>query len=178
MRSVLKRELQMPIVEMRDPKGTLDGGDVLWTGREFFVGISNRTNEPGARCLADAFPEYPVTPIKIPKKLLHLKSVMSMAGPDIICISSSPEAQEILKQIEREATYKYYTLTVPDDAAANVLYVNGSLVHRSEYPVSNQVFQSRVDYSRVSLKLWELSKPQAYLTSLCVLIKKSKTVRL
>ena len=34
-------------------------------GREFFVGISSFTNEEGASEVAMAFPEYPVTPIKV-----------------------------------------------------------------------------------------------------------------
>ena len=34
----------LEVVEMTDP-GRMDGGDVLFTGREFFVGQSNRTNE-------------------------------------------------------------------------------------------------------------------------------------
>ena len=37
----------------------------LLTGQEFFVGISEWTNEAGARAVAAAFPEYPCTPIKV-----------------------------------------------------------------------------------------------------------------
>lgn len=71
--------------------------DVLFTGREFFVGISQRTNEGGALAVAAAFPEFPVSPVRIPKSLLHLKSCMSMAGPDILAVSATPEGQEVLK---------------------------------------------------------------------------------
>ena len=67
------------------------------------MGLSQRTNESGARAVAAAFPEYPVTPIRIPNKLLHLKSCLSMAGSDILCVSSSQEAQEILRV--REQTF-------------------------------------------------------------------------
>lgn len=38
----------------------------------------------------------------------------------------------IFQRVKREATYSYQTLTVPEDSAANVLYVNGTLFHRSE----------------------------------------------
>jgi hypothetical protein len=46
-----------------------------------------------------------------------------------------------LQRIEREATFSYQTLTVPEDIAANVLYVNGTLIHRSldEIPESCKV---------------------------------------
>ena len=32
IRAVIKKELELPIVEVLDPKATLDGGDVLFTG--------------------------------------------------------------------------------------------------------------------------------------------------
>ncbi len=37
-------EMGLPIYELKSPDATLDGGDVLFTGREFFVGLSSRTN--------------------------------------------------------------------------------------------------------------------------------------
>lgn len=40
------------------------------TGREFFVGLSQFTNEAGARAVAAAFPEYPCVPIKVIKIIL------------------------------------------------------------------------------------------------------------
>lgn len=36
------------------------------SGREFFVGISETSNEAGASAVAEAFPEFPCTPIKVP----------------------------------------------------------------------------------------------------------------
>ncbi|XP_067086555.1 N(G),N(G)-dimethylarginine dimethylaminohydrolase 1 isoform X2 [Osmerus mordax] len=56
IRQALK-QLDLNIVEMTDENATLDGGDVLFTGREFFVGLSKRTNQKGAEILADAFKE-------------------------------------------------------------------------------------------------------------------------
>ncbi|KAI1300170.1 putative dimethylarginine dimethylaminohydrolase [Halotydeus destructor] len=174
MRAILKKELNMPIVEIADKSAKLDGGDVLFTGREFFVGISQRTNEAGARAVAAAFPEFPVSPIRIPQSLLHLKACMSMAGPDILAVSSTPEGQDVLRGIEAQASYQYNTITVADNTGAVVLYVNGTLVHRSEYPETSRVYESRIDYPRMATKIWELSKPQANLTCLSILIKKSR----
>lgn len=44
MRSVLEK-LDLRIVQMTDPDAYLDGGDVIFTGREFLVGLSKRTNK-------------------------------------------------------------------------------------------------------------------------------------
>lgn len=62
---MLRKELDLPLAEIADPNARLDGGDVLFTGREFFVGLSKWTNEAGARAVASAFPEYPCVPIKV-----------------------------------------------------------------------------------------------------------------
>ena len=37
----------------------------LFLGREFFVGLSEWTNEAGARAVAAAFPDFPCTPVKV-----------------------------------------------------------------------------------------------------------------
>ena len=46
MKRLLERMgMEIHEIENIDPEATLDGGDVLFTGREFFVGLSHRTNE-------------------------------------------------------------------------------------------------------------------------------------
>ncbi|KAF7493567.1 Putative dimethylarginine dimethylaminohydrolase [Sarcoptes scabiei] len=174
IRSILTKELNLPIIEITDPKAKLDGGDILFTGREIFVGVSQRTNLNGALAVASAFPEFYVTPINVPRKVLHLKSCVSMAGPDILAVSSTPEAQEILRRIASEASFPYTTITVHDNESANVIYINGTLIHRSEFPQSVREFESKVDYKRAEISLFELCKNQSTLSSLCILVKKSR----
>lgn len=151
MRAVLKKELNQTIV---DPPWTnnalLSGSDVLFTGREFFVGLSDHTNMEGALAVAATWPEYPCTPIKVrfcfksfrwEKDMCQifqidgpfsLKYFLNMAGPDVICVGSSGAAQVVLKRVEREASQRYQTLTLPEDGAAGCIFVNGTLVHRSK----------------------------------------------
>lgn len=52
IRTVFKKELDIPIIEIADANARLDGGDVLFTGKEFFVGLSEWTNEAGAKAVA------------------------------------------------------------------------------------------------------------------------------
>lgn len=40
----LMEDLGLTVVGMKDPEAFLEGGDVLFTGREFLVGLSKRTN--------------------------------------------------------------------------------------------------------------------------------------
>lgn len=81
---------------MADETARLDGGDVLFTGREFFVGLSAKTNEAGARAVAAAFPEFPTTPVPVPGAV-HLKNLVTVAGPDVLCVASTKPAQELIK---------------------------------------------------------------------------------
>jgi dimethylargininase len=81
IRTILRRE-GLSIVDIKDSIATIDGGDVLFTGnyfefhkfvflfvcilgREFFVGLSKTTNLAGAKAVASAFPEYPVTLLRV-----------------------------------------------------------------------------------------------------------------
>ena len=50
-------------------------------------------------------------------------------------------------------------------------------MYRSEYPGTNEVFQSKIDFPKVPIKLWELSKPSGNLTGLCLLIEKARNFR-
>ena len=64
VKSVLRKELHQTVVEPTSPNALLSGSDVLFTGREFFVGISQWTNTEGAVAVAATWPEYPCTPVK------------------------------------------------------------------------------------------------------------------
>lgn len=179
VRAILKKELELPIVDIPDEKALLEGGDVLFTGQEFFVGISDYTNEAGARALAGAFPEFPCAPIKVPEKK-HLKALVSIAAPEVLCISSSKASQDVIKRIEREATFSYQTFTVPEEEAGNVLFINGTLVHRApeEIPLSAKVFSERLDYARKNIAVSDLCKiPSSHLSSCCLLLRRSKHIR-
>lgn len=102
-----------------------------------------------------------------------------MAAPDLLCVANSTHAKDILRRIEREATFTYQTLTLSEDNAANVLYINGFLVHRSmeEIPVSYQIISNKIDIPRKILNFSELGKYSSGLTSCCILVKRSRYIR-
>ncbi|XP_001365930.2 N(G),N(G)-dimethylarginine dimethylaminohydrolase 1 isoform X1 [Monodelphis domestica] len=170
--------LQLNIVEMTDENATLDGGDVLFTGREFFVGLSKRTNQRGAEILADTFKDYAVSTVPV-ADTLHLKSFCSMAGPNLIAIGSSEPAQKALKIMQQMSDHRYDKLTVPDDVAANCVYLNipnkgHVLLHRApeEYPESAKVFEKLKDHMLIPVTNTELEKVDGLLTCSSILINK------
>ncbi|CAM5135360.1 unnamed protein product [Eretmochelys imbricata] len=171
--------LNLNIVEMTDENATLDGGDVLFTGREFFVGLSKRTNQRGAEILADTFKDYAVSTVPVYDSL-HLKSFCSMAGPNLIAIGSTEAAQKALKTMQQMSDHRYDKLTVPDDAAANCIYLNipgkgHVLLHRApeEYPESAKVFEKLKDHMLIPVANTEVEKVDGLLTCCSVLINKT-----
>ena len=102
-----------------------------------------------------------------------------MAGPDLFCVSSSKNSQGILKRIEREATFSYQTLTMSEENAANVMYINGFLVHRhiDEIPISHQIINEKIDMPRKVASFAELGKYSSGLTSCCLLVRRTRYIR-
>ncbi|XP_032280619.1 N(G),N(G)-dimethylarginine dimethylaminohydrolase 1 isoform X1 [Halichoerus grypus] len=177
MKEALEK-LQLNLVEMKDENATLDGGDVLFTGREFFVGLSKRTNQRGAEILADTFKDYAVSTVPV-ADALHLKSFCSMAGPNLIAIGSSESAQKALKIMQQMSDHRYDKLTVPDDVAANCIYLNipskgHVLLHRTpeEYPESAKVYEKLKDHMLIPVSHSELEKVDGLLTCSSILINK------
>ncbi|RXN11975.1 N(G),N(G)-dimethylarginine dimethylaminohydrolase 1 [Labeo rohita] len=175
-------ELGLNIVEMTDESATLDGGDVLFTGREFFVGLSKRTNQRGAEILADVFKDYAVSTVPVQDRL-HLKTVCSMAAPGLIAIGSSEPAQKVLKIMQQMSDHKYDKLTVPDDYAANCIYMNlpgkgDVLLHCTpeEFPESAKVFEKLKDHMLIPVNNQEKAKVDGGLTCLSVLINKKNNI--
>lgn len=156
------------IVVMASP-AELDGGDVMFTGHEIFVGVSYRTNLLGVDMVRKTFPKYPVHAIHIGQKTLHLKSMMSMISDDIILCGKSNDANCALKIILEKATRVYRVVRVPDDLAANVLSINGKLVCQGDdFPDSYKVLSTLAE-EKILLSMSELSKIDGALTCCSVL---------
>ncbi|XP_068188776.1 N(G),N(G)-dimethylarginine dimethylaminohydrolase 2 [Antennarius striatus] len=176
-------ELHLTVVEMGAEEGgsggpTLEGSDVLFTGKEFFVGLSAHTNRRGAEVLADTFKDFTVSTVPVCGGV-RLRSICSMGGPDTIVISSSNGAKRTLRMMEQLTDHHYEILTVPEEAAANCLYIRGPsnrdfLLHRpaDECPDSVSAFQKLQDYTLLPTACSEASKAGAALSSLCLLINR------
>ncbi|KAL9987438.1 hypothetical protein ACROYT_G001747 [Oculina patagonica] len=168
MKTTLQK-LGLEVVEMKEP-AVLDGGDVLFTGKEFFVGLTKRTTQAGLDSLAKTFPSYPVAGISVPNHL-HLKSFMTMAGHDIITVGGSDEAQNAWIELEKKAKFKYKKLVVPDDTAANCLFINGTLIHLASYEVPNSFeVLNQISGPKMVLENSEFGKVDGCLTCRSILI--------
>jgi len=113
--------------------GTVDGGDVCEAGDHVFVGVSERTNEEGARQLAAHLATRGLASSLVDVRgvpgLLHLKSGIAWLGGRTLALSS-PFA-------DRPEFAGWDVLRVPDgeEYAANAVLVNGRVLVASGFPL-------------------------------------------
>lgn len=112
--------------------GTLDGGDVCETDQHYFIGISERTNEEGARQLAAILAEdgYRTTCVDIRRieGLLHLKSGIAYLGGRLLV------AIEPLADLEAFQEYRILLAERAESYAANCVRVNRQVLFAVGFP--------------------------------------------
>jgi dimethylargininase len=118
--------------------GTLDGGDICEAGRHFFLGLSHRTTEDGARQLAEHLANEGYTSscvdVRGMASILHLKSGISYIGP-------GPAGEETLVVMEEMADwpefagYDLLRVSAGESYAANCVRVNDRVLVAKGYPL-------------------------------------------
>ncbi len=130
--------------------GTLDGGDVLVAGREVFVGISERTNQEGARQLGRILEPfgYRFNFVSVTEEL-HLKSSVSLLGEDTLLITRELDA------VPAFAKYRRIVVDPSESYAANSLWINGTLLTPAGFPATSEAL------TRLGVRIVELDAGEA-----------------
>lgn len=153
MEKELRKLPDLRVVTMKPASSRGDGGDVLWTGREFFVGVGSRTNMGTVEALRGAFPGIRCTAVQMEggrhsgRKVklgaegassssspLHLKSFCSMVAPGLLGVAQShtSAAASFLSSTDRLGGSRHtaapQVLPMFDCTAANVVQVNDTLI--------------------------------------------------
>jgi len=118
------------IAHIREP-GTLEGGDILEVGETYFIGISERTNEEGARQLESILTSHGLKAVQVKlSEFLHLKTGVSYLGQNTLLVGgelvSHPAFENFEKiRIDPDETY-----------AANSLWINEVVLMPLGFPKS------------------------------------------
>ncbi|MBJ7450354.1 MAG: hypothetical protein JHC93_08365 [Parachlamydiales bacterium] len=164
------QELGKNIVHIHSP-GTMDGGDILHTGKHLFVGLSQRTNEYALEQLKSIF-QGKTEVVGIPvANSLHLKSVLSFFDSETLIVADTKEAKVIQSNIE-SLTNEYTFVSVPDVSASNVLRIGSNLIVQDGFSASEATLQDLCNQKSVNLikiDMSELIKADGALTCGCLL---------
>lgn len=106
-----------------DTPGTLDGGDVLQADDKFYIGISERTNETGAKQFVNTVEDYGYEGTIVPfEEFFHLKTGVAYIGNNKMVV-----AGEFINHPDFES---YEKIIVQDDEeyAANCIMLNDYVI--------------------------------------------------
>lgn len=143
-----------------DLPGTFDGGDVLVVENHCMIGISERTNEAGARQLGEALARYGYQWDAISVGAgLHFKSSVNYVGENTLLIDAA--------FVDHPAFAKYDKLVIdPDEVyAANTLWINHQLLMPAGFPKTRQKLTT-LGLPIIELETSELHKMDGGLTCL------------
>jgi dimethylargininase len=152
--------------------GTLDGGDIcecpFGTSGHFFLGLSHRTNEEGARQLAEHLAKEGFTSSYVDVRgmtsILHLKSGISYVGP-------GPGGEKTLVVMEEMAGWPEFAgfdllVVSPEESyAANCVRVNDRVLVATGYPRMTEELRRR-GYDPLELEMSEFRKMDGGLSCL------------
>ena len=147
-----------------DAPGTLDGGDVLRVGKRLYVGASTRSNEDGARQLADALSPYGYSVTRTPMRgCLHLKTAVSTLPNGVLLLDPrcvDPESFDGARCIHVDHD---------EPEAANVLVVGETVVLPASAPRTREMLNA-AGYRTVAVDASELAKAEGGLTCCSLLL--------
>lgn len=111
-------------------EGFADGGDILVTPREVLIGLSARTDAPGAAALQGLLGSIGLASrvVRVPPGTLHLKTDCSLIDEETVLATEDLAASGVLDG--------YRILTVPgsERAATNAIRVNDRVLVRAGSP--------------------------------------------
>jgi dimethylargininase len=143
--------------------GTVDGGDVCEAGKHFFIGISERTNEAGARQLTALLAPFGCTgtsvDIRSERSLLHLKSGLAYLGENRLVVA------EALAGRAEFAGYEQVLVNDEEAYAANCVIVNDFVLVAARHPMFAAKLQS-LGYRTIALEMSEFQKMDGGLSCL------------
>jgi len=143
--------------------GTVDGGDVCEAGKHFFIGISERSNEAGARQLTALLAPFGYAGVSVDirseRSLLHLKSGLAYLGENRLVVT------EALADRAEFAGYDEVLVNDAEAYAANCVRVNDFVLVAAGYPVFIRRLQD-LGYRTIELEMTEFEKMDGGLSCL------------
>lgn len=145
------------LIKLQAP-GTLDGGDVLAIGKQVFVGLSNRSNQEGARQLSVILRPYGYSVAAAAVfEGLHLKSSANCLADDALIVTSA------FSQLEALAGFRLVVVDEGDEYSANVLRLNDRILVPAGFPRTAAKLE-RLGESLVEIDVSEMQKMDGGLT--------------
>jgi dimethylargininase len=150
------------LAAIRDP-GTVDGGDVCEIENRFIIGISERTNEEGARQLSEILSGHGCTSstadIRRVEGILHLKSGLTYIGDGRMLVIES-----LVDKVKIEGV-ELIVVPIGEEYAGNCIRVNEHVFMPAGFPKLRKILDD-LHYHTVELEMSEFQKMDGGLSCL------------
>ena len=153
---------------LRMPSDTMmDGGDVIYTGKEFLVGLSTRTNARGAAFLSEfaAKRNIPTQIIEVPKTTLHLTTICSVPRNGTIIAAEGYLHPDQLRGFEE-------IIWIPAEeayAANTIAFEDGKIIISEGFPIIIEKVRD-AGFEPVIIAMDEIMQADGSLTCLSLFI--------
>jgi len=140
-------------------RGAVDGGDVLITPLEVLIGLSDRTDLPGARALVGRLAElgYRGRIVTTPAGVLHFKSACSLLDEETVLVAPSLDNSEIFNGLRR------IPVAEGEEPAANALRLNDLILIAEGFPKTRERIEAH-GLATIALPVSEIGKIDAGLS--------------
>ncbi len=167
-----QREVQLPelrealskfydnIEEIKAP-GTIEPGDIAMVGDHYLIGLSDRTNEEGARQMIALLEKYGMTGEMVEMKdMLHFKTGMSYIENNIVLVLDTFASNPVFDRFEK--------VVVPSDEAyaANSIWINDTIITPAGYPKVKEKLEKLGKYRIIECDTSEYRKVDGGLSCL------------
>lgn len=152
------------LVSITEP-GTLDGGDILVSGRKIFVGLSARSNPEGIRQLGELVEEYGyhVLALEI-NGCLHLKSAVTLLDDETVLV------QPAWIDADYFSDYRVIEVDQREEHAANALRAGSGVIYPSCFPRTQALVQDAgIEVTTVDVS--ELQKAEGAVTCCSIVFR-------
>lgn len=144
-------EYYSEIEAIRAP-GTLEAGDIMMVGSHYYIGLSARTNEEGAKQLIHILEKYGLigSVVKL-EKVLHLKTGLAYLENNNLVVCG-----EFLSRTEFQ---KFNRIEIPEEEsyATNCIWVNGTVLIPTGFPIAKQKIKA-AGYPIIEVDVSEFQK--------------------
>ncbi|MBW1837114.1 MAG: N(G),N(G)-dimethylarginine dimethylaminohydrolase [Deltaproteobacteria bacterium] len=139
-------------IEAIKPPGTIEAGDIMRVGNNFYIGLSERTNEEGANQMISILRHYGMDGIPINmNEMLHLKTGLSYIENNYLMIT---------KEFLNEPKFKHFKqleVSSEEAYAANSVWVNNRVLVPQGFPNTKALIES-AGYETIAIDTSEFRK--------------------
>jgi dimethylargininase len=152
-----------------EPPGTVDGGDVLCVGKNVYVGLSSRSNDPAVEQIQYFLAPYGyrVRSINV-SGFLHLKSAVTLIAQDTLLINPTWVDVAVFGNMQ------IVEVDPGESYGANALWIGEGVIYPSSFPHTLQRIVEALEKRRMRLfevDVSELQKAEGAVTCCSLIIR-------